>query len=180
MFTLIKQFLFLLMLTLVTSQITYADNLKTMNSQRLQATYSHKFLKFVSWGSNANAPNFVFCVLSSDNYFGNAWAYLNDKKVAQGTISVQYFTTAPANHQLLRCNGVYVDSLFPYQGLKKLLASTSMLTIVQEDIAAKDIGVFIFYQNGHKLEFKVSLSVARSKGIQVDTSLLLLAKEVIR
>ena len=169
----------IILLYWLVSPAVIAAGIDASHAYKLQSDYSYQFLKFVSWKPALNDSKLTFCVLSKKRALISQLSKLTNKKTAWGGIDVRVYKQTPTRKQLSFCNTAFIDADYAYGGIKSVIDSSNMLTISRDDSSIKSIGIFIFFMDGGDLKFKINLRKARNKGIDISSSLLILAAEVV-
>ena len=147
---------------------------------KIKAAFLLNFAKFINWPKEAfsdNRQTFKICVLGHDP-FDPTMAGIESHSIDNRDI-ILYRTDRV--DQTRDCHLLFISSSETnnLQTIHGTLADHSIITVSDINDFARSGGIIEFIRKGNKLTFKINLKQARKKGLNIDSSLLNLATEVI-
>jgi hypothetical protein len=148
---------------------------------KIKAAFLLNFAKFINWPEDSftseNQP-FKVCVLGK-NPFGSALSAIETRSVGSRKIDLQYVDDVEkaGNCHLLFISMSEANNI---TSIHKALADRTIIMVSDINGYASSGGIIEFVTRESKLAFKINLSQAREKGLDIHSALLNLATEVIQ
>lgn len=148
---------------------------------KIKAAFLLNFAKFISWPEDAFAQDnqlFKICVLG-DNPFGPALSAIMSRSVGERKIDLHYVSDV---QQAESCHLLFISASEKnnLDAIHAALDDRAITMVSDIDGFARSGGTIEFVSKENKLAFKINLSRAREQGLEIHSSLLNLATEVIQ
>lgn len=146
---------------------------------KVKAAFLLNFAKFITWPASVQPVDaFTLCIVGADP-FGAALAGIEAKEVGGKRVQLRY--PAATADELGQCRMVFVSRSEQKQVVRLVaqLGSTSVVLVSDIDGFVESGGTFEFKDQGGRLSFIINNSKAKKQGLNISSSLLNLALEVL-
>ena len=146
---------------------------------KVKAAFLLNFAKFITWPASAQAiDSFTLCIVGSDP-FGGALAGIEAKEVGGKRVQLRY----PATNadELGQCRMVFVSRSEQKQVARLVgqIGASPIALVSDIEGFVESGGTFEFKGQGGRLSFIINNSKAKKQGLNISSSLLNLAMEVL-
>ncbi len=141
----------------------------------------YRLLNFIKWRSSPKPSNGLkICALSNNQALRKAILKLNERRTAWGPIHITLFDKQPDEERLTKqCHVLYIDQKQNYQKLINPLVHSNIVSISRTYGLPMKYCIFRFVEVNGRLKLRINRSLAQEKSIQISSSLLSIAAEVI-
>lgn len=148
---------------------------------KIKAAFLLNFAKFINWPEDSfTGENQLFevCVLGV-NPFGSALSAIETRTIGNRKIDLQYVDDV---EKAGNCHLLFISTSEENNitRIHKALADKTIVMVSDINGYASSGGIIEFVTRENKLAFKINLSQARKKGLEIHSALLNLATEVIQ
>jgi hypothetical protein len=167
-----------ILMTLLAVPLSRAE--QTDLEYKVKAAFLLNFAKFTAWPetSTSKGNDFALCVVGEDP-FGAALSGVEEKQIEGKRISLRH--PAPTGEGLGQCRMLYVSKSEQANlgRIFKSIVGQPVVTISDIEGFAAAGGIFEFKDRDGRLSFVINNNKAKAGGIQISSSLLNLALEVL-
>jgi hypothetical protein len=160
---------------------------KATNEYKIKTALIYNFLKFTEWPDESKTKKLTLGLLSEDEKVYKHLKTLEGKLVKSRPITVMRLKEkdllTPDSRSSKRIDVLYVPKSKKKIDFKKLLAKQRgkpVLTIGEKTGFLEAGGIINFMKEDNRIHFEINLDAARTAKLQLKTSLLKLAKRVIK
>jgi len=149
---------------------------------QIKAAFIYNFLKFVEWppGRFANSDDPIFIgVVGKSSILLALETVVRDRRINRRDLRIKVVETPEA---ALAAHMLFIPAAEDRRAgeLLKAVAGSSVLTVGESEVFAKQSGMISFVPEGDKIRFEINMESAERADLKISAQLLKLARSVRR